>query len=199
MCGRVYEVIKIRTIYARGKGESMKAEKKRTGAVTGRQKVFKTPEAMRRAANAYFESISVRDFVKDKHGEAILNENGNKLWYTKYLMPPSVQDMCMYLGIVPRTWEKYCQREEFRDVTAQIRLVLEGYLVRELNTRELKGIKVDGVKFNLTHNYDWKEKREVEIGEETRKEALSALSLAEKKKLLADAFSSSHELLGDGE
>lgn len=175
------------------------AEKKRTGAVTGRQKVFKTPAAMMNRANEYFDSISVRDFVKDEHGEAILNENGNKLWYTKYLIPPSVQDLCLFLGIVPRTWEKYCQREEFADVTAQIRLLLEGYLVRELNTRELDGRKIDGIKFNLTHNYNWKEKREVELGAETRRDTVTAMSLAEKQKLLREAAAGFSELMGDGE
>lgn len=175
------------------------AEKKRKGAVTGRQKVFKTPGAMMNRANEYFDSISVRDFVKDEHGEAILNENGNKLWYTKYLIPPSVQDLCLFLGIVPRTWEKYCQREEFHDVTAQIRLLLEGYLVRELNTRELDGRKIDGIKFNLTHNYNWKEKREVELGAETRRDTVAAMSLAEKQRLLREAAAGFSELMGDGE
>ena len=173
-------------------------EKKRPGAISGRQKVFATPAALMRAANSYFESISVRDYVKDAAGEAILNEKGNKLWYTKYLIPPSVQDMCLYLGIVPRTWEKYCKREGFEDVTAQIRLVLEGYLVRELNTRELSGIKIDGVKFNLTHNYNWKEKREIDLGEDTRRDTLTAMSLGEKKQLLSEAFGSFTEIMGDG-
>lgn len=177
----------------------MSEKKKRTGAVTGRQKVFKTPGAMMNRANEYFDSISVRDFVKDASGEAILNENGNKLWYTKYLIPPSVQDLCLFLGIVPRTWEKYCQREEFHDVTAQIRLLLEGYLVRELNTRELDGRKIDGIKFNLTHNYNWKEKREVELGAETRRDTVAAMSLAEKQRLLREAAAGFSELMGDGE
>lgn len=176
----------------------MAGENKKRFVTTGRPKIYKTAAALGNAVNDYFETISVRKQLMDGD-EPARNERGNTLTYTKYLLPPSVQDLCLHLGITPRTWENYCKDPIFESITERTKLLLEGYLVRELSSRELLGAKVEGIKFNLTHNYNWKERREVDVGENTRDAMAKTLTLAEKQAMLSEALNKFGGVIGDAD
>lgn len=142
----------------------------------GRPKKY-TKKGLEKAVEEYFSSIS-----RDADSEA---------WAVEYKRPPTVSGLCLYLGIDRSTWQNYADRElhpEFQEITAYARMRMEAYLEEQLLTREKN---VQGLIFNLQNNYGWREKREVELGGESRK-AVSAgaqaqsMSIAEKVALLAE-------------
>lgn len=142
----------------------------------GRPKKY-TKKGLEKAVEEYFSSIS-----RDADGE---------VWAAEYKRPPTVSGLCLYLGIDRSTWQNYADRElhpEFQEITAYAKMRMEAYLEEQLLTREKN---VQGLIFNLQNNYGWREKREVELGGESRK-AVSAgaqaqsMSIAEKVALLAE-------------
>ena len=156
----------------------------------GRPKKY-TKKSLREAVDGYFASISRKVRVLDDDGEAVYNDVGDSIWVTEYIRPPSVSGLCLYLGIDRSTWQNYADRElhpEFAEIIAMARVRMEAYLEEQLLTREKN---VQGLIFNLQNNYGWREKREVELGGETRK-AVSAgakarsMSIAEKMALLEE-------------
>ena len=90
----------------------------------------------------------------------------------KYVIPPSIQALCLSLDVDTTTWENYVKREGYKDICQDAKLKIEAYLTCELNTRE----RPQGIMFNLENNFDWKKKKEVELGEGARKAiALSSM------------------------
>ena len=141
----------------------------------GRPKKY-TKKSLQQAVDGYFASIS---------------ENGGEAWAAEYRRPPTVSGLCLYLGIDRSTWQNYADRTlhpEFAEITAMARMRMEAYLEEQLLTREKN---VQGLIFNLQNNYGWREKREVELGGETR-QAVSdgaraqSMSIAEKMALLEE-------------
>ena len=66
---------------------------------------------------------------------------------------------------------------------ADTKSICELWLRQQLNIREKS---VEGIKFNLTHNYGWKDKHEIEYGEGTRRSIETAsLTMEEKLERLA--------------
>lgn len=142
----------------------------------GRPKKY-TRKGLEKAVEGYFASIS-----RDAGGEA---------WAAEYKRPPTVGGLCLYLGIDRSTWQNYADRRlhpELQEITAYAKMRMETYLEEQLLTREKN---VQGLIFNLQNNYGWREKREVELGGETR-EAVSSgvqaqnMSIAEKMALLTE-------------
>lgn len=168
----------------------------------GRPRAYGTAEELAEAVTDYFESISrtvdavemVDSGRRDDSGHVICepvkitNDAGEVIRRKEFVIPPSVTDLCLQLGITRQTWANYAASEECAPVVEWAKAQMQGYLERELLTRT-KGLQ--GVIFNLQNNYDWKERREVEAGPQTRKE-LSAASvpLGEKLALLEELFRS---------
>ena len=80
---------------------------------------------------------------------------------------------------------------------------MEAYLEEQLLTREKN---VQGLIFNLQNNYGWREKREVELGGETRRTVAGSaqarpMSIAEKMAFLEQQREALAEVtgVGDGE
>ena len=135
-----------------------------------------TPRSLRKAVENYFSSIT-RDVAltepkptgeKDKMGheiytqEPVVNNLGQQIVVTEYLVPPSILDLAAFLGIHRSTWDNYCDREaypEFFDTTTYARGRIHAYLVRESLTRQGKDLK--GVLFNLENNFGYRERLEV--------------------------------------
>lgn len=142
----------------------------------GRPKKY-TKKSLQEAVDGYFSSIS-----RDGGGEA---------WAAEYKKPPTVSGLCLYLGIDRSTWQNYSDRSlhpEFAEITAMARVRMEAYLEEQLLTREKN---VQGLIFNLQNNYGWREKRDVELGGETRQAVASgaqaqSMSIAEKMALLEE-------------
>ena len=156
----------------------------------GRPKKY-TRKGLEKAVEGYFASISRKVRVLDEDGEAVYNDIGESIWVTEYIRPPTVSGLCLYLGIDRSTWQNYADRRlhpELQEITAYAKMRMETYLEEQLLTREKN---VQGLVFNLQNNYGWREKREVELGGETR-EAVSAgvqaqsMSIAEKMALLTE-------------
>ena len=154
---------------------------------TGRPKKY-TKKTLEAAIERYFRSISRTVPATEASGKEIYNDDGEAILLTQYVRPPSISSLCLYLGIDRSTWGNYCDAElhpEFRAVTSQTKARIEAYLEEQLLTREKS---VQGIIFNLQNNYGWRQKQEVELGEQTRKSAAAEnLSLQEKLAVIAQA------------
>lgn len=168
----------------------------------GRPRKYTTRAKLDEAVERYFRSIShtvdAEKYVPtgecDSKGrpvmklEKILNEDGRPIKLTEYIRPPMASALCLYLGITRQTWAEYCDHDkhpEFTDTTTRARARMECWLEEQLLTRQ-KGVQ--GIIFNLTNNYGWSDKREIELGGETRRAvAGERLSLSEKLGLIAAA------------
>ena len=141
-----------------------------------------TPQALRRAVSRYFRSITrtqtvtepVATGVKDGDGHMIyeqrpvLNDLGEEITYKRYLLPPSITDLCLFLGIHPSTWSEWSKHDthpEYEDATEYARQTILAWNKRELLTREGKDVR--GIIFNLTANFGMREGHEIEVGRET--------------------------------
>lgn len=142
----------------------------------GRPKKY-TKKSLEAAVKGYFAGIS-------KGGDG-------SPWAAEYKRPPTVSGLCLYLGIDRSTWQNYADPKlhpELREITAYARMRMETYLEEQLLIREKN---VQGLIFNLQNNYGWREKREVELGGETRRAVADGtqartMSIAEKVALLAE-------------
>ena len=138
-----------------------------------------TPDELARKVDEYFDSITRDVPLEDLHGDPVLNRLGQQVVVLKYIVPPSIASLCIYLGIVKQTWQNYKNIDIFKDICAQAKLRIEAYLMHELDTRD----KPNGVIFDLQNNFGMSEKHEVDAGEKTRK----TFSLAERKALILEA------------
>ena len=156
----------------------------------GRPKKY-TKKSLQAAVDGYFASISRTVQALDDDGKPMRNDAGEPIRVVEYVRPPSVGGLCLYLGIDRSTWQNYADRKlhpELAGVTAYARMRMEAYLEEQLLTREKN---VQGLIFNLQNNYGWREKREVELGGETRRTVAESaqagnMSIAEKMALLAE-------------
>jgi len=143
---------------------------------------------LKRAIDEYFAGISIDVPVTDLKGEPIINKLGEELKRTRYLVPPTVNGLCLKLGIERSTFQNYGDKKlhpELYDIVADARMRFELYLEEELITRT-KG-SVNGLIFNLKNNYGWKDSREVEIGKETLQHIDKPMSLSEKLAAVREA------------
>lgn len=180
------------------------------GKGMGRHKAYRTPSALSRAVEAYFLSITrevkLTEWVdtgeRTAKGKAVyaerdvLGADGQPIYKTVYTSPPTVTGLCLALGISRGTWENYADSETYpgyADVVTAARLRLEAYLEEELLSRE-KGVQ--GIIFNLQNNYGWREKREVELGEATRRAVRTeAMTMEEKVALIRRAADDTEKLV----
>ena len=120
--------------------------------------------------------------------ELMMDENGHPIMQEIYINPPTIAGLCYELDIDKRTFAAWCsdEKSKYHYLAKKAKLRIEAYLEGKLITNR----QADGVKFNLTNNFkeSWKEKQEIELGEETRRsEALQAISLREKLELIITA------------
>lgn len=137
-----------------------------------------TPTTLKKAVDRYFKSITrkvplteqVPTDQKDKDGHVIYktvpltNQLGEQIVLEQYVVPPSVGDLAIFLGIHRSTWTDYCDEKkhpEFSDTTTYARGRMHAYLERESLTRQGKDLK--GVLFNLENNYGYREKTDIVV------------------------------------
>jgi len=125
----------------------------------GRPKKYKTPAQLRRAVEGYFGEISTVLPVADEHGKPLHNVNGELITRLAYAVPPSIQGLCLHLGITERTWGNYSDDEMFEEICEDAKLRVKAYLMEQLNVRD----RPQGIIFNLQNNYEMKEKRETGV------------------------------------
>lgn len=113
--------------------------------------------------------------------------DGSRIVYEDFAIPPSISDLCRELSITRDTFAEYSAREDYADVCAWAKIMIESWLERQLSTRD----RVEGIKFNLSCNYDWTpaERREVELGSQTRSTIeAAAVPMAERLELIQTVF-----------
>lgn len=166
--------------------------------------------AFRRGCDAYFASISYRlpmtrpEPMTDEDGCPVLDgyghakykrvpvktEDGNEAWEVCWTEPPSIQGLCLHLGIDASTFSRYQksdpedpESEKLAEAARMAKARVEAYLISRL---EDKGA-ANGTKFNLQHNFGWMEKREIELGAGAQRAVTSAgMTMDEKLALLKE-------------
>lgn len=159
-----------------------------------------TQKTFAEAVDRYFKSITrivkVTELVetgeRDDKGHKIFervtikNNLGEEAKVEEYIVPPTVGDLCQYLGIHRSTWADYCdmdKHKEFSDTTTYARGRMRAYLEQQLLTRK----DVKGIIFDLQNNHGYAEKRQLEFGERASNAISTAsMSISEKKKLLTE-------------
>lgn len=163
-----------------------------------------TEAKLRKQVGRYFDSISRTITVTERKDTGDRDDKGHVIWEEvdivnnlgeplqkrEYIIPPTVGGLCEYLGIHRSTWNDYCNEDlhpEFSDTTTRARGAMRAYLEQELLTRK----DVKGVIFDLQNNYGYTDKREVEIGSETKKlMAIQNMTPERREELLEKILSS---------
>ena len=152
----------------------------------GRRKII-SPEEAEAVIAGYFDAL-IAERPLEIDGQAILDEYKRPIMQQIWINPPTIAGLCYDLDVDKRTFNNWCNDAEspYHYAAKKAKLRIEAFLEGKLITNR----QADGVKFNLTNNFreSWKEKQEIELGEETRKsEALAAISLREKLELIITA------------
>lgn len=146
----------------------------------GRYKAYRTAAAFEKAVEKYLRSIQTREDT------GLYDLDGHPIVITRFVIPPDLGEIAHAIGISPDTWCTYASGEygeDYARVCADTKSICELWLRQQLNIREKS---VEGIKFNLTHNYGWKDKHEIEYGEGTRRSIETAsLTMEEKLERLA--------------
>ncbi len=168
----------------------------------------------RRGCEAYFASISYRRPVTrpemilddddcpvlDDYGHTrykqvpIITADGKEAWETCWIEPPSIQALCLHLGIDASTFSRYQKPdpedpdgEKLAEAARLAKARVEAYLISRL---EDKGA-ANGTKFNLQHNFGWMEKKQEDsnggAGSSKIEEQLTGKTMAEKLQMLQEA------------
>lgn len=160
----------------------------------GRPRKFQTPKALRKAVDAYFDAISYERDAVEKIDSGEKDADGHTIWKTVpitakngqvakvlyWTQPPGICDLCLQLRIDRSTWARMEKQPGYAEVCAYARDRIEAYLAQRLD-----GKNTQGVIFNLTHNFGWKERRELSLDEHAAKAIGAAgMSMQEKQALL---------------
>ena len=145
--------------------------------IAGRPKKY-SEAAFRRGVNRYFASISREKTLTEKvfvgsskdgkeiyEPRTIENALGEEAKITEYFVKPSIAGLCSFLGMHRDTFNEYSHEDGYKDICAAAKNEIENYLCTQLGS----GKGDSGIIFNLTHNFGWKNRVEVDAGEETRK------------------------------
>lgn len=158
-----------------------------------------TAAALRKAVDRYFATITRRVTVtelvdsgkRDDKGHVIMvpvpvkNSLGEELERTEYLVPPSMTELYEFLGIDKSTWSRYMQREDYAPIGERVYERMKAWNEHEMLTRPGKDLK--GILFNLTNNYGYSEKKEVELGERATKTVTAAsIPLEDRQEMLRE-------------
>ena len=138
----------------------------------GRKRKYETANALRKADDSYFESISYLIEARDPDGNPITNNKGERAVMLKYAVPPSNEALCMFLGISEQTWWNYRESEWAKDICADAELRIKAWRVEETSIRD----KTNGLQFLLS-NYSGMTNR-TEVAVKTN------LSMEERKRIL---------------
>lgn len=173
----------------------MSESKSSCRTVVGRPKSY-TANTLAKAVNRYFSSISrIKEIWEkvpdgeDENGkpkfkyERVLNALGEPATEIEYFVRPSIAGLCSYLHIHRATWNNYTHDDKYRSICAAASGEIEAYLCSQLGN----GKGDSGIIFNLTHNYGWKNRIELEAGAATRKTLANIpQTMEEKLKFLKD-------------
>ena len=163
----------------------------------GRPRNYKTPAAFRKAVETYFDVITrerkltewVDSGERTNKGKPIMVErdvlglDGQPVMIAEYITPPSLTSLMVTIGIKSKaTWHDYKQRDGYREVCEEAKLLCESYLEEQAIIRD----NPRGVLQNLMSNYGWTQSKEVELGRETRAALAMDMTMEEKMRLIRE-------------
>ena len=157
-----------------------------------------TAAGLRRAAERYFAAISRTVPVtetadtgqRDEKGRPVpvtvpvKNRLGEPVYREEYILPPSVADLCLALGLHRSDWRDCCDPERdpaLAEETVWIRERIEAWALRELLTRPGKDLK--GILCCLENGCFWPER----AGEREDGDPLAGLDLSRRLALVGAA------------
>lgn len=153
----------------------------------GQPKKYKTARALERAVDGYFASISYDEPiftrgepvmrydekqgadvpVLDSYGHRVYKEqpvmtaDGEQMTRTIWVETPSIDAMCLAIGIFPENWEEFEKQESFSGVTARARGRILAYMQERLDS----GKGTNGAKFRLECMHGWRPREDTPMGE----------------------------------
>lgn len=146
------------------------AERQPFEVFMGREIKYKAKE-LEEKVTEYFDSISIWKPATERYatGELtnkgkpvyaereIRNVRGETVMVLSYIVPPSVEALCIFLGISYKTWENYAKRKGYDAVCESAKLRIKAYLMKESIIRD----NPQGILFQLEANYGMTRKSEV--------------------------------------
>lgn len=122
----------------------------------GRPLTFNTVEELQKKIEEYFESCK-GEVLKDKEGNTVFDKYGFPILVNQ--KPLTVTGLALFLGFNSRqTLLNYQDKEEFMDTIMRAKTKVEEYVETRLFDKD----GCNGAKFNLSNNFGWREKQEVE-------------------------------------
>ena len=120
--------------------------------------------------------------------EPVIAKNGKQAIETIWIRPPSIIDLCLYLGVDRTTFYRWCnpdgepegEEEVFCNIATRARGRIEAYLTARTEDKNA----ARGAIANLEANFGWKRKREVGLDEQTQR-AVAMASMTTEDKLAA--------------
>lgn len=117
--------------------------------------------------------------------EPVIAKNGKQAMETIWIRPPSIIDLCLYLGVDRTTFYRWCnpdgepegEEEEFCNIATRARGRIEAYLTARTEDKNA----ARGAIANLEANFGWKRKKEIGLDEQTQRAvAMTAMTTEEK-------------------
>lgn len=155
----------------------------------GRPVKYSSAKSFLEAVENYFNSISYTHVYRDADGNPVQSNAGEPLMVCEYVRPPTIQALCLHIGIDISTWDNYKDAEKRPDLAPICRYAksrCEAYSAELLLTRE-KGVQ--GVIFNLEVNHGWRDRKEIGVTGEIHGTlaGIGDMSLDEKMRMIAAA------------
>lgn len=153
---------------------------------TAVRKRYESAAELAAAAREYFASISrlvpVKERIptgrKDEYGHdeyklvSVKNRLGLVVKAEEWILPPSVPELCRYIGVTREQWDAMRGSPEFGAAVRAAEERVEGYLRRELLTRPGKDVKGVVLTLQADHGYG----RETGGGGESLEELLRRMA-----------------------
>lgn len=119
--------------------------------------MYKTPEAMQAAIDAYFEDC-LGEWLKDPEGNIMTDKHGYPI--RQHERPLTITGLALALGFNSRqALLNYEGKPEFNDTIKRAKARIEQYAEERLYDRD----GVNGAKFNLSNNFaGWSERQQID-------------------------------------
>lgn len=144
----------------------------------GPKRKYDSPDAIRKAVDAYWDCISYQRCVVvteptgevDERGNVVLvtrmlqekngtgGRNGPPVTVTEYIERPSLEGLCLYMGITRDTWATYAKDEKLGEVCAWAKERVRKYLMDRLDGNHKH---IQGILFDLKNNHGMSDRMEI--------------------------------------
>ena len=136
---------------------------------------YKTRRHLHDKCLKYFQRISYVTIAKDPEGNELRNLDGEPIQVLAYAHPPTLESLCLYLGIDTDTWANYRKDPMFMDVCLDADTRIKAWRVEQTSIRD----KTQGLQFLLTNYDNMRERMEVDVN--------ASITMAERREILRKA------------